>query len=102
MRRILIFLIGVAFLSMISLGTTTNDSAQAASPKVSIKNYKKDKGFDYAVISGEKYTQANKKMLNFTKTIYANDIYVQKLYKEDVKKGNTISDVKKSIKRVKS
>lgn len=93
MRKVLIFLISFAFLSIASLGITVNDSAQAASPKVSIKNYKKDKNFNYPVINGKKYAQANKKMLNFTKQVYAADLKAQKNYKKDVKKGYTISVV---------
>ncbi|HWI50280.1 MAG TPA: DUF3298 domain-containing protein [Rummeliibacillus sp.] len=68
-----------------SASTSTN-------PKITINNYKNNKNFQYAVISGKKYDAANNQMLKYVASIYEAD---QKLKKEDSKYASySISKVK--------
>ncbi len=72
-------------LDLVSASTSIN-------PKITIKNYKNNKNFQYAVISGKKYDAANNQMLKYIASIYEAD---QKFKKENSKYASySISKVK--------
>lgn len=66
-------------------------ASASTSPKITIKNYKNNKNFQYAVISGNKYKSANKKMLNYVKSIYKQNATWTKEYNRLVSQGDMVS-----------
>ncbi len=67
--------------------------AHAAEPKVTIKKYKNDKHYQYAVISGSKYKNANATMLAYAKQVYKENEKLQQQLKSDIKKGYVPQDM---------
>lgn len=95
MKKIVAVLSSFALFLVILISPISGEKASAAGPKVTIKNYK-SKQFQYAVISGSKYTAANKTMLNYTKKVYKENLAVKKQLKQEQKEGWTSYDMEYS------
>lgn len=87
MKKYLVFVISVLTMCLFVSTVIPDVKASAAEPKVTIKKYKNSKYYQYAVISGSKYKNANKKMLDYAKKVYKDNRELQIQLKNDIKKG---------------
>ncbi|MGE7925010.1 hypothetical protein ACQKND_17780 [Viridibacillus arvi] len=64
-----LFILIMAFALLITFTGIHDVAAAATNPKITIKKYKNNSNFKYAVISGSKYKTVNKKMLDYVTSI---------------------------------
>ncbi|WP_146549735.1 RsiV family protein [Rummeliibacillus suwonensis] len=93
MEKRFISMMGMLMICLLVI-TTFSNNVSATGPTVKIKHYKNNKNFQYAVISGTKYKNANAKMLKYTKTVYQANAKLQTRLKKDLKAGRAMKGMK--------